>query len=102
MTNFDTRACNWHIPLSEETLKSHIESGKKICVDSDSNDDEPGEEENTVNLLTIRAGIQMVNELRQFAQNSLSGRHGAFHIFEFSLQIYFFEQMLCINTLFVE
>ena len=39
-TPFDTSTCEWRIRLSEETLKSHIASAKKICVESDCSDDE--------------------------------------------------------------
>jgi len=34
-TQFDTSTCEWRIYLREETLKSHIASAKKICVNSD-------------------------------------------------------------------
>ena len=52
-------------------FKSHIASTKKICVDSDSSDDEAEYEEKRVSVPSIRADIQMVDELALFAQFTL-------------------------------
>ena len=70
-TPFDTSTCEWRIRLREETLKSRIASAKKICVDSDSSDDEAEYEEKRVSVPSIRAAIQMVDELTLFAQVTL-------------------------------
>ena len=69
-TPFDTSTCEWRICLRKETLKSDITSAKKICVDSDSND-EAKYEEKRVSVPSIRAAIQMEDELTLFAQVTL-------------------------------
>ena len=51
-------------------FKSHIASTKKICVDSDSSDDEAEYEEKRVSVPSIRAAIQ-IDELTLFAQFTL-------------------------------
>ena len=58
MTNFGT---------STESYRKCNE----ICVNSESNDDDPENDVRTFKFPTIRAAIQMVDELTQFAQNSL-------------------------------
>ena len=73
-TPFDTSTCEWRIRLCEETFKSHIASAKKICVDSDSSDDEAEYEEKRVSVPSIRAAIQMVDELTLFAQATLEDK----------------------------
>ena len=62
-TPFNTSSCEWRIRLREEKFKSHIASAKKICIDSDSSDDEAEYEEKRVSIPSIRAAIQMVDEL---------------------------------------
>ena len=70
-TPLDTSTCEWRIHLPEETLKSHIASGKKIGIDSDSSGDEAEHEEKTVSVPSIRAAIQMIDELTLFVQVTL-------------------------------
>ena len=65
-------------PTRKNTKKSHLKC-KKFCVNSDSNDDEP-EEERTVKAPTIRVAIQMVDELMQFAQDSLENEEIAIFV----------------------
>ena len=71
VSNFDTSTSGMRLCQCEETLKSSIESAKKICFDSDSNDNEPEIGEKTLKFPTIRVAIEMVDELKQSAQDSL-------------------------------
>ena len=71
VSNFDTSTSDMRLCQCEETLKSSIESAKKICFDSDSNDNEPEIGEKTLKFPTIRVAIEMVDELKQSAQDSL-------------------------------
>ena len=57
--------------LREETLTSHILSAKKIYINSDSSDDEAEYKEKRVSVPSIRATIQMIDELTLFAQVTL-------------------------------
>ena len=60
----------------KHVIESHGKC-KEICVDSDSNVDDPEKEEKeekeekTPKFRTIRVAIQMVDKLKQFAHNSL-------------------------------
>ena len=70
MTNFGTSTCDWQVRLCEETLTSH-EKCKEICVNSESNDDDPEKDARTLKFSTIPAAVQVADDLTQFAQNSL-------------------------------
>ena len=70
VTTSDTTTGDWRVHLREKTLDSLIESAKKICVHSDGHGDKP-EDEKTVKDPTIRAANQMVDELTQYAKESL-------------------------------
>ena len=52
---------------TRRNTKSDIASGKKVCIDSDSSGDEVEHEEKTVSVPSIRAAIQMIDELTLFA-----------------------------------
>ena len=56
---------------NEETLKSHILSAKKICIDSDSSDNEAEYKAKRVSVPSILGAIQMIDELTLFAQVTL-------------------------------
>ena len=72
MGNFDTSTYDWRVRLCEEALKIRIKSAKKkVFIDSDSNDDESEEEEKAVKVPTLHAALQMVDEMMQFANDSL-------------------------------
>ena len=70
-TAFDTSACKWRISLSKEALKTHNTNAKKICVSSDSSDDEVEYEEKRVSVPSVHAAIEMFVELILFAQVTL-------------------------------
>ena len=83
-TLLDTSTCEWRIHLREETLKRHIASAKKICVDSDNSGDDFEHEEKRVSVPSIRAAIQMVDESTLCKSYSRGCR--TCHNAEFSLQ----------------
>ena len=56
---------------AERNIKESHGSAKKLCVDSDSNDDEPEKEEKALTFPTSRSAIQLVDELTQFAWDSV-------------------------------
>ena len=70
-TPFDSSTYELLIRLREETLTNHIASAKKVCVDGDSSDHEVEFEDKRGSVPSIRAAIQMVDELTLFVQATL-------------------------------
>ena len=101
---------------TRKNTKSHIGRAKKIFVDINNNDDDPEKEEKTLKFPTIRVSIQMVDELTQFAQDSLEDEelviplNPVWRLFKKNYSStssrktleYFLSKCFCINTPFVE